>query len=101
MSMVARELGRDYDGQGSMTALDYETVFRGLLAHLEKRAREAIEGDADDKTALRYAQEYCAVSEMINIFGTALIAFEDIDDTEGPPVEDDDPIDDGSSHGMN
>lgn len=83
-----------------MTMAEYERGFRGIFDLLHDRALEALEGPADDVTALRYSQEYCAFAELMSCFGTALIAFEDIDGTEADDP-DEDPIDDGSSHGVN
>lgn len=85
--MVAKELGHDHGGQGSMTMDEYMGCFSRLVDHLRDRARDAIDNSPDDALALRLAQEFCAFTELVNCFGSALIAFEDM---EAGDYEDDD-----------
>lgn len=83
---------------------EYQECLENVMEHLHDRARTALEDIAvDEVIALRYSQEFCTVAELIRDFGTALIAFEDIEgfDVTEAEIVDDDPVDDGESHGVN
>lgn len=80
LEMVAREMA-PHSQLG-----DEETIQRrimGLLTHLHDRATVELEIDADTPGALRASQEYLVAVELVNFFGSQLIAFEDIDRSEG------------------
>lgn len=72
---VAREMAQHSE-------LSEEQLLSALkrgLRHLGKRATEAIAADEWSDSALDVAQEYQAMSEMLNFFGSQLIAFEEIE----------------------
>lgn len=75
MKMVAREMAE----HSSMTAGQIEGSLRRVLNDLRKRAADAIVANEEAPLTLDIAHEYQAVSEMVNFFGSQLIAFEDLD----------------------
>lgn len=96
--MVAKELEEQCK---SMTCDEYEQSIRGLLKHLHDRAYEAIQSkDVDDGRALKLSKEYCTMAQLVSTFGTALIAFDDLEQ-DAVPLADLDPDDDGSGGRMN
>jgi hypothetical protein len=80
LQMVAREITPH-------SRLADENLIRrrimGLISHLHDRATMELESDADSAPALRASQEYLIAVEIVNYFGTQLIAFEDIRIDEG------------------
>ncbi len=90
VQMVARELANDHGGQGAMSKAEYDRAFAGIFKLLHDRALSALE-DPDSKEALELSQQYCAFGEMMNTFGTALIAVEDMEDEDLPPPDDGEP----------
>lgn len=81
--MVVRELAAE---RGSMSEGEYEASLMGLFDLLQERAIGALT-DPDGTKALAITQQYCAFGELVNTFGTALIAFEDIEEADVPAVE--------------
>lgn len=74
--MVAREMSDHSD-------LDKETIaeaLTGLLNHLQSRAMGEIDADPDSQEARSSAIQYRVICETVAMFGTQLIAFEDMDD---------------------
>lgn len=96
VQMVARELANDHGGQGAMNKAEYDLAFAGIFSLLHDRALAALR-DPDSKEALALSQQYCAFGELVNTFGTALIALEDIEEAELPTANDRD----GAGPGMN
>jgi hypothetical protein len=81
LEMVAREIAPH-----SNILTDEPHVRRrilGLLSHLHERATLQLETDADSPEAVRCTEEYLVAVEIVNYFGTQLIAFEDIELTQG------------------
>jgi hypothetical protein len=62
-----------------MTEDEMRVALTGVLNHLQRRAQIALRAHPDSDDATRMANEYRAVSEVVNVFGTQLIAFEDIE----------------------
>lgn len=76
LQMVAREMSDHSD-------LDQETITEALtelLNHLQSRAMIEIDVDPDSKAARASAIQYRVICETVAMFGTQLIAFEDMDD---------------------
>lgn len=46
---------------------------------LEARARREMADDPEGDKALQACKDFCAIAELINFFGTQLIAYEDIE----------------------
>ena len=57
---------------------ELEGAILGVVRHLRDRAKHAIDS-LSDAEALACAQQFLAVTELINHYGTALIAFDDIE----------------------
>jgi hypothetical protein len=76
LQMVVREMSE----HGDLDRDTLEIALTGLLMHLQSRARTQIDLNADSVEACEAAIQYRAVCEMIAVFGTQLIAFEDMDD---------------------
>ncbi len=75
LQMVAREMSEHSD-------LDQETieeVLTGLLGHLQMRAMKEINADPNSGAAKTAALQYRVTCETVAMFGTQLIAFEDMD----------------------
>ena len=69
----------------ALTRDELDQALRGILDHLEERARETITttgGESSD--ALEHAHQFLAFTEILNFYGTALIAFDDIDEESLP-----------------
>lgn len=83
LDMVAREMSE----HSSLGEKDISDSIMRTLAHLRRRAADAITKDVESDEAMRFAQEYQTMSELVLFFGSQLIAFEDIDaeDTGEPP----------------
>lgn len=63
--------------------LDQETIeaaLTGLLTHLQSRAMSEITCDPNSEAARQAAAQYRVICETIAMFGTQLIAYEDIDE---------------------
>ena len=76
LQMVAREMTEHSD-------LDCHTIeesLSGVLSHLQSRAVIEINEDANSDTASVAALQYRVVCEAIAMFGTQLIAYEDIEE---------------------
>jgi hypothetical protein len=76
LQMVAREMSDHSD-------LDEDTIelaMEGLLEHLKERAIAAIDVDPDSDEAAAAAVQYRVACETIAVFGTQLIAFQDMED---------------------
>jgi len=76
LQMVAREMSDHSD-------LEQETIedaLKGLLGHLQSRAMAEIEDDPNSNAARQAAVQYRVICETVAMFGTQLIAYEDIDE---------------------
>lgn len=76
LQMVARELAENSD-------LKYdriESALRDLLMFLHGRAMAEIDKDVQSQDAIDAAVQYRVACEVIGLFGTQLIAFEDMED---------------------
>jgi hypothetical protein len=76
LQMVARELAEHSD----MERDQIEEALMGLLDYLNQRAVEEINRDEMSQEAMDAAVQYRVSCEVIAMFGTQLIAFEDMDD---------------------
>ncbi len=76
LQMVARELCE----QSEMERDQIESALTGLLDHLNARAVAAIDEDENSDDAMDAAVQYRVACEVIAMFGTSLIAYEDIED---------------------
>lgn len=62
--------------------LDQETIeegLTGLIDHLQSRAMKEIDADPNTEAARTAALQYRITCETVAMFGTQLIAFEDMD----------------------
>lgn len=75
IEMVANEMSM----HSEMSQNDILDSLKNALNSLRKRAADAIVEDSQSDLALRASKEYRAISELINFFGSQLIAFEDLD----------------------
>lgn len=56
-----------------------------IMDHLRTRAKGTLDDDSvSDETALQYAQQYLAFTQLVAFYGTALIACEDIEEENLP-----------------
>lgn len=78
LQMVAQELS----SQSDMDYDQVEAALADLLDHLNARALEAIDEDPESEGAMNAAVQYRVACEAIATFGTALIAYEDIEEEE-------------------
>jgi hypothetical protein len=76
LQMVAREL----EEQTGVDVERIEKTLRDLLTFLHGRAVFEIDKDVHSDDAVSAAIQYRMVGEMIALFGTQLIAFEDMED---------------------
>lgn len=76
LQMVARELAEHSD----MERDDIEEALTELLEFLNHRAVLEIDRDEMSQEAMDAAVQYRVACEVIAMFGTQLIAFEDMDD---------------------
>lgn len=76
LQMVAREMSDHSD----LEQETIETALTGLLGHLQSRAMAEIEDDPDSDGARQAALQYRVICETVAMFGTQLIAYEDIDE---------------------
>lgn len=76
LQMVARELSE----HSEMDRDQIEGALMDLLEYLNQRAVEEIEDDETSQDAMDAAVQYRVACEVIAMFGTQLIAFEDMDD---------------------
>jgi hypothetical protein len=76
LQMVARELSE----QNDMTRERVEKCLMDVLMFLHGRALAEVERDPHDQVAIDVAAQYRVVCEIIALFGTQLIAFEDMED---------------------
>lgn len=91
LEMVAREMSEFVD----MDREHIEKSLIGLLLHLNTRALHEIDMDPHSDQARSAASQYRVACEAIALFGTQLIAFEDMDD-DLPTTEDDPPTGDSN-----
>lgn len=75
IAMVAREMSDHCD----MTADQIQDAIKRTLNVLRKRASDAIAKDDAAESTVQIVNEYQAIAEMVNFFGSQLIAFEDLD----------------------
>lgn len=69
----------------SLTYEELDSALRGVLDHLEIRAKETLRREGGDSDiALQHAREFLAAGQLVNYYGSALIAFEDIDEESLP-----------------
>lgn len=78
LESVAREMAEHSD----MERKDIEIALEGLLEHLNQRATAAIDVDEYSQEAAEAAAQYRVACEVIAMFGTQLIAFDDIEEAE-------------------
>ncbi len=76
LQMVAREVA-EHSGHEEETV---ELAMTELLEHLQLRAVNEIDTDPDSAAAAAAAIQYRIICEMIAMFGTQLIAFEDMEE---------------------
>lgn len=76
LQVVAKTMA---DG-GTMSEAEYIRSFMGVFDALEKRAKVALENDDSGIEALDAAREFCAVTEIVNVFGRYLITTADEED---------------------
>lgn len=82
LGMVAREVAT-HSGMGEF---ELKELLNDVLDHMRDRARASIVDDAVDAvTALEYAKQYKAVAQTLQVFGTQLIALEDIEEADAEP----------------
>jgi hypothetical protein len=83
LERVAREMARECE-------MEEETIRESLydlVCFLRKRAADSIVLDENSKNALINSRQYWALAALIEQFGTALLAFDDIEESELlPPV---------------
>lgn len=75
LQMVAREMA----DHSSLSPEQIEDSVKRVLRDLRKRAADEITRDDTSEDALTRAHEYQTISELVNFFGSQLIAFEDLD----------------------
>lgn len=75
LQMVAHEMAE----HSELTEQQLFDALKRGLRHLGKRATDAIAENEWSDAALDVTHEYQAMSEMLNFFGSQLIAFEEID----------------------
>lgn len=75
LQMVARELA----AQSEMERDQIEVALSDLLDHLNHRAVAEIDRDPESEDAMSAAVQYRVACEVIAMFGTQLIAFEDME----------------------
>lgn len=75
LQMVAREMA----DHCSMTSEQIEDSMVRVLNGLRKKAADEITRDDTTEAALEAAHEWQVVAEMVNFFGSQLIAFEDLE----------------------
>lgn len=64
---------------------EIRTALIELMEHLNERAANAlIDKTIDEQTTLRYAHQFLVCTELVQFYGTALIAFDDIEDERLP-----------------
>lgn len=85
LQRVALEMAENCE----LSAEEIDTHLRGLLEQAHKRASELLESDTDDDDpeSLAASQQYYVLAEIIKQFGTALLAFDDMEETLGEPVD--------------
>lgn len=76
LQMVARELSENIDMESDLI----EGSIKDLLMYLQARAISAIDQDENSEEALKTTIQYRVICELIALFGTQLIAFEDMED---------------------
>lgn len=79
LQMVARELAESSDLERD----HIESTLTELLDHLQKRAVTEIDRDPESDAAMAAAVQYRVACELVATFGTALIAFEDMEREPG------------------
>ena len=75
MEMVAREMSE----HSSLDVGQLEDALQGVMRHLRSRAEDSLQSDPNSEHAVRCCREYQAVAEVVLLFGSQLIAFEDIE----------------------
>lgn len=78
LQMVSRELSENIE----MDRDRIESALEGLLDHLNGRAAAEIDKDPESDAAMEAAVQYRVTCEVIAMFGTQLIAFEDIEEAD-------------------
>ena len=78
LQMVSRELAEHTE----MDRDRIESALTQLLDHLNGRAAAEIDRDPESDEALDTATQYRVFCEIIAMFGTQLIAFEDIEEAD-------------------
>lgn len=69
----------DYMSKSSRLSDGYGEVILRLLERCELNSRKALQDPTSDNTeALHYAEEFCALTELIYTFGSATAAYYDI-----------------------
>jgi hypothetical protein len=69
----------------TLTPDELDDALRGVMQHLEDRAKETLRTEGGDTPlALENARQFLAFTQLINYYGSALIAFEDIEDESLP-----------------
>lgn len=83
LERVAQELAEQLSGK--MTETEITDVLKRILMRYQTMAYEANESD-DHLDGLEKSQEFWICAELINQFGTALIAYDDMEEYDMSPV---------------
>lgn len=82
LERVAREMTEHCD----LTEQEVEQALRDLLSHLMGRASQKLVDDDGSLEALAASRQYWVFAELVAQFGTALIAFDDIEGAVAGPL---------------
>lgn len=67
----------------SLTRDELDRAIIGVIEFLQERAHRTLnEQGGNSLVALEHAHQFLAITEVINYYGSALIAFDDIDDED-------------------